>query len=80
VKHNVQLVLERQSAMNSSPDVNQPDYQAEFQHRKVSVPARSREHKWTRSSRKSARRKSNSTQTNQAKSGMHRRRNRRMSW
>jgi hypothetical protein len=66
--------------MNDSQDVNQPDYQMEDRRRMSSAPMRSREHKWTRTSRKSARRKSNSTQTSQAKSGMHRRRNRRMSW
>jgi hypothetical protein len=66
--------------MNISPDQNQPDYQMENRHQKKAVPTRSREHKWTRASRKNVRRKSNSTQTNHTKIGMHRRRNRRMSW
>jgi hypothetical protein len=66
--------------MNFLPDPNQPDYQLENQHRKTSAPARSREHKWKRTSRKSARRKSSSSHASQSKSGIHRRRNRRMSW
>jgi hypothetical protein len=61
-------------------DQNQPDYQFDSRHNKKAVPTRSREQKWTRSSRKNARRKSNSGHTSHTKAGMHRRRNRRMSW
>jgi hypothetical protein len=66
--------------MNISPDQDHPDSQPEIQHRKKAVPTRSREHKWTRASRKNAQRKSSATQSSHSKSGMHRRRNRRMSW
>ena len=63
--------------MSISPD---PENLSEHRHKQKIAPTRSREYKWTRSSRKHARRKSNSGQANVAKSGMHRRRNRRMSW
>lgn len=77
----LRLVRERLSTMNISPDQNQPDYQTEnLHHRRKPAPARSREHKWTQASRKNVRRKSNSTHNSHKKAGMHRRRNRRMSW
>lgn len=66
--------------MAFSLDPDHPDYQVDHGHHRKPVPSRSREHKWTRSNRKNARRKSNSNHTKHAKSGMHRRRNRRMSW
>lgn len=66
--------------MATPADQNQPDYQVDFRHHKKAVPSRSREQKWTRTSRKQARRKSNSSHTNHSKAGMHKRRNRRLSW
>jgi hypothetical protein len=66
--------------MAISPEPNQPDYQVDYRHQQTAAPSRSREHKWTRSSRKNVRRKSNTGQSSHPKSGMHRRRNRRMSW
>jgi hypothetical protein len=65
--------------MSTHPDQSQPDYQIEYRN-KSAGPTRSREHKWTRSSRKNARRKSNTSHTTHNKAGMHKRRNRRMSW